>query len=92
MMKITALHYSRILVIVVFLALLRTSYEIYRLHALNGLNFSIEGAMPYNYAIFVCGSALLVMNLLQWAGKYSLCSALGLITVVALILIKFLML
>lgn len=82
---------ARIMTVAVFLALIRTIAEIYRLHAVSDPPWNYQTIAPYLLAALITAIALLLMTILNWTEKHVLIILLAALTIAALFVIKFTM-
>jgi hypothetical protein len=76
---------SKIMFVVVFLALLRCIGELYRLHLSN----SFQAFIPFIHGIAVCAVFLFAMTVLNFYQKYLAIAGCGIAAIIGLLLIKY---
>lgn len=84
----TEVRISRVTTIIIFLALIRSISEPFRLQhaATSGLPF--EQAQPFLLAAVICSVGLLLMTILQYYGRHRWIIAIGVLIIAAMIMIK----
>lgn len=85
----TEKFFSRTSIIIVFLALIRCIAEFFRLDAEMKAELTISAVKPYLCAALICAVAAFIMVLLNFFHKYKLVIASGILTIGALIFLKF---
>lgn len=88
-MKLTAALVARISGAAIFLALIRTISEVFRLHYVNPASFGYELIKPFLAGALICAAALQAINLLYAYRRYRVATATAAVTVALLLTIKF---
>ena len=79
---------SRIAIIIILLALIRCTAEPFRLQYYSTKVLTFADIKPFLIGSLVTGLALLIMIILSFFGKHKIISAMGLLTVAVLLVIK----
>lgn len=80
---------SRILAIMVMLALIRCIAEIFRLHYYNAASITYEKIEPFMLGALVTSVASLILNILFYFAKYKIAIAVSTITIISLFVLKY---
>lgn len=80
---------SKIATLVIFLALIRCISEPFRLEYFSTSQLSLSDIKPYLIGSLVASLGLLVMTILSYFSKYRMILAASILTIVILIIIKF---
>lgn len=79
---------SRATTIIVFLALIRTIAEPFRLHNAAPIPLSFDQIQPYLLAGLICAVGLLVMTVLNYFEHHRWIIAMGVLIIAAMVVIK----
>lgn len=87
-MKITAVQTARIAIFIIFLALIRSIGECFRLRSVEGDALAVDMLEPFLVSAMVCSVACLIMFLLYIFSVFRWISVLAVITIGVMIFLK----
>ncbi len=79
---------SRVLTVIIFLALIRTISEIFRLQHYSLTILSYKQIKPFVIGALICSIALLTMTIFSFYSKHKIVIAISVLTIVLLLIIK----
>jgi hypothetical protein len=80
---------SKAITIIIFIALIRTISEIFRLQYYSSVSVTFEQIMPFLLAGLIISLSLFAMTILHYYGKYRIIISLGVLTIIAMLVIKY---
>jgi hypothetical protein len=80
---------AKISTIIIFLALIRCISETFRLHYYAPATLTFEEIKPFLMGALLTSIALLAMNILFYFGKYKMIIATCILTIIALLILKY---
>jgi hypothetical protein len=85
----TAKFFARLFIIIIFLALIRTITEFFRLDVELKTDLTVSLLRPYMAGALLCSISAMVMVILNFFHKFILVSIVGVLTIAGLLYLKF---